>query len=183
MNMPTEQELAEFANALQLSINTKVVSVACDGNMIKISFSQGPSPDDENLLSFIGIFEGEWSTDNTVFIIKNAEKINWPRITLFLLLTRMNSKNIAKLTCLDKTSREIAAKLGFGSARRSIDSTDTCSKLIFEQLEKKKMTIRELADATGLTQMTINNFKAGRDIRVSNLIKIANALGMEIFIK
>lgn len=45
------------------------------------------------------------------------------------------------------------------------------------------MTIRMLAEATGLTQVAISNFKAGGDIRVSNLIRIARALRMRLMVR
>lgn len=42
------------------------------------------------------------------------------------------------------------------------------------------MTIRELAEKTGLSMVAISNFRSGKDIRLSNFIKIAEALGLRL---
>lgn len=60
------------------------------------------------------------------------------------------------------------------------EPVNNISALIFNIVRDKKMTLRQVSDKTGLTQAAISNFKAGSDIRLSNLIKIANALDLKV---
>lgn len=177
---PTEQELEEFANALQLSIKTKISGVDLENGSLNIKFESAILPDDTNFFRFLKIFEGEWKPGQKNYAIRNADKFNWPQITLFLLLTRMNEENILKLAEIDPSMGEISKKLGLKTSGTNIGSVKKCSELVFEKLEDKKMTIRELAERTGLTNVTISNFKAGGDIRLSNLLKIIGAVGLKL---
>ena len=101
MSKPTEQELKEFANALQLSIQSRIASIAVEGGDVMIRFSSPPEVDDVNLYNFFQLF-GSWSENKKNYIISTTDKINWPKITLFLLLTRMDGGNIRKLAELDE---------------------------------------------------------------------------------
>lgn len=172
------EQLDELANALQLSIETKISRISQDGDSLKIEFDAEPRREDRKLFSFLGLVEGDWDGGSRAFIVRNAGSLKLPKIILFLLLTRMDEENIHKIAELDESAREIAEKLGVRSSGSMIDSVEKCSKAIFERMQKRKMTIKELAEATGLTQVTISNFKSGRDVKLSNLLKIARALGM-----
>lgn len=180
MTSLTSHELDEFANALQLSITTKIIGVASKDGGVEISFESRPRPADKNLRNVLKLFKGKWTSDGMIFVIHEAEKITWPQITLFLLLTRMNEKNIAKLVQMDESARKTAEKLGFKCPSAGVESVKKCSEIIFEKMRKKKMTIRELSELTGFTQVSICNFKAGKDIKLSNLIKIIMALGAKL---
>ena len=180
MNMPTEQELKEFANALQLSIKTKIINVLTEKNSVIIKLDTQPQPDDLHFHNLTRLFQGSWRNEQKEYIIHNADKVDWPKITLFLLLTRMNEDNILKLVKIDPTVEEIGRQLGYKCSGANVDSVKACSRRIFKIMEKKKMTIRELSEKTGLSQVSISNFKAGKDVRLSNLLKIISALGIRL---
>lgn len=181
MNMPTEQELDEFIGALQLSIKTKINNYLCIGDTVVVTFEK-KSDDESNLMKILTLFDSKWNANKTELTISGGNKINWSKLTLFLLITRMNEENIRKFISMDESAREIAGKLGlsFGS---QISDIKRCSQIIFGRMQKKKMTIRELAESSGLTQVSISNFKIGKDIRLSNLLKIIKALGLCIKIE
>ncbi len=43
------------------------------------------------------------------------------------------------------------------------------------------MTLRELSQKTGLTQVALSNFKSGKsDMRLSSFLKILSALGLKL---
>lgn len=178
--MPTEHELKEFANALQLSIKTKIVGVTEDDGNVAITFDHLILPDDENFVTFTKWIKSEQGGDPKVYIIRDADKINWPQLTLFLLLTRLNDKNISSLAENNQLAKEIIERLGMEFHSTNINSIEECSKIIFNKLKEKGMTNRELAESTDLTQVTVGNFKAGKDIKLSNLIKIIQALGLDM---
>lgn len=173
-----------FVSALQLSITTKIKLVSPeDNNVLKIYFDSRPLPDDKNLAIFLKLLKGDWRGDGTCFVVHAADEIDWEQLILFLLLTRLDEKNIIKLAQTDKSVRNIAEMLGYKFASRGVESVKECSKIIFDRIKEKKMTIRELAELTGLTQVSIGNFKSGKDIKLSNLIKIMRALNMDLKIQ
>ena len=46
---------------------------------------------------------------------------------------------------------------------------------------RRKMTLRELSQKTGLTQVALSNFKSGKsDMRLSSFLKILSALGLKL---
>lgn len=183
MSVPTEQMLKEFGNSLQLSIKTKIVGARYDKGDVVIKFDSRPKPDDANLHKFLKTFEGKWVSKQKEARIPNANDVNWPKVTLFLLLTRMNAENIRKLSEDNPDFADIAAKTGVRSCDKNINSLKSCSQRIFEKVKEKRMTIRGLSETTGLSQVSIQNFKVGNDIKLSNLLKIIKALGLGLKIK
>lgn len=183
MSKPTKQLLAEFANALQLSIKTKVSGVNLDDSDLIIEFESKALPDDTNFFHFLNIFGEGWVPGQKNYTIRNSNNFNWPKIILFLLLTRMNKENILGLVEIDPSMEEVTKQLGLKIYGTGLDSVKKCSQFVFEKLEDKKMTIRELAEKAGLTQVSISNFKAGGDIKLSNLLKIIKATGLKLRIR
>lgn len=178
---PTEHELKEFANALQLSIMTEIKGVrVIDGNVM-IEFAR--YADDDNIRKFAAIVGSSWKKGDAKFVVGDTGKINWPQLTLFLLLTRLNENNMGKFAELDPSARVFTDKLGLQTSIENFKSVKDCSQFIFNVMKEKNMTIRDLATATGLTQVTISNFKAGKDIKLSNFIKIIQVFGLELKLK
>ncbi|PIR17477.1 MAG: hypothetical protein COV46_04085 [Deltaproteobacteria bacterium CG11_big_fil_rev_8_21_14_0_20_49_13] len=179
MTILDPQQLQTFVSALQLSIRTKIKFISEDKNCLKIHFDSPPSSLDENFRKFSIMLNGDWLDNGTCYAIHSAQTIDWSKITLFLLLTRLDEKNIIRLVQIDKSFRDIATeKLGLSGP--NIENAKDCAKIIFQEMEKQEMTNRALAESTGLTQVTISNFKAGKDIKLSNLIKIINVLGLDM---
>ena len=63
MSKPTEHDIEEFANALQLSIKTKISAVTTEDKNVIIVFDSQPKSDDGNLQNILKLFEGEWKKD------------------------------------------------------------------------------------------------------------------------
>lgn len=53
-------------------------------------------------------------------------------------------------------------------------------RAIFQRIEQQHMTLREVAEKSGLSQVSISNFKAGRDIKLSSLLKILKVVGIKL---
>lgn len=182
MTKQIDQELAEFLNALQLSIKTKLAGIRKEGEGVVITLEKF-SPDDVKLLNFLKLFEKSWNDDRTEVRIGRVRELSWPKITLFLLLTRMDEENILKLAELDPSTAEISRRLGMEPVKQGIESLADITRVLFKKMEEKKMTMRVLAEKTNLTQVSISRFKSGKDFKVSNLLNIAKALGAKLIIK
>lgn len=178
MTRPSQQELDEFINALQLSIKTKIAGVKLmSDNAIQIRFSSSTAKD-AHLITFAKLVGGELTRDGTILHIDRRATIDIAKLTSFLFVTRLTDENIAAI-------RRMGTQYDFlgttsGPAQVAIDSPTMAANYIFSVVEEKRMTLRTLAEKTGLTQTAISKFKAGGDIRLSNLIKIARALGLMI---
>lgn len=176
---PTREMLEAFINALQLSIKTRINSVTEEGGFVTIVFAKRPS-NDPRLDMFLKVFDGRWLDDGSSFMIRSAEKVDWQALKIFLQITRLNKDNILKWTEANETAMEIAAVMGVKQAQVGLRSPLQAAQVIFGRAKEKGMTLRELAEKTGLTQVAISNFKTGGDIKLSNLIKIASALGLKM---
>ncbi len=177
----------EFVNALQLSISSKIdrwswmVGLPTASHVI--FYFNNINPDDENLYFFQKLIPGTWDNAHKIYTIIDVEPIN-SLTTQFLLLTRLNKKNILKLAELDEKYKILAQKIYGTSVELSdtVGSIENASKIIFDEVQRQKLTIRQLAEKTGLSAVAISNFKAGKDIRLSTLIKICQILGLKISI-
>lgn len=180
--MTTLNEMQEFLNALQLSINSEVDNLDLGEPGFTLHFKQ-ITPNDANLELFQKLVPGSWNNTHNVYAIENSDDISSLTIQ-FLLLTRLNKKNILKLAELDDKYKTLAQKIYGTSVELSdtVESIESASKIIFDEVQRQKLTIRQLAEKTGLSAMAISNFKAGKDIRLSTLIKICQTLGLKISI-
>lgn len=188
MNRPSHDEMNEFINALQLSINSQISSWFIRQDQIEIHFLNR-EPNDVNLESFQKLVPGIWKpsgkTGGEIFyIIANTEFVS-SLSTQFLLLTRLNKENVLTLAELDKKYKPFADKI-YGPSDKKIpaliDNTEDVSRIIFDEVQRQKLTLRQLAEKTTLSPVSLSNFKAGKDIRLSNLIKICQTLKLKISI-
>ncbi|MBU4484832.1 helix-turn-helix transcriptional regulator, partial [bacterium] len=177
----TKEMLDTFINALQLSIKTKIIGTTMDkDDAVTINFEK-PSSGDSNLKIFLKIFDdGKWFNKETSFLIPNASKINWQVLETFLQITRMNRNNILKWAETNEAAMDVATRIGFKCAQVGVIGPAQAAKIVFDKVKERGLTIREIAEKTGLTQVSISNFKSGGDIKFSNLIKITNVLGFRI---
>lgn len=176
-------ETNAFINALQLSINTEIANIVrVSTNESTITFSDNLK-DDFRLELFQKLVPGVWNASHLSYTIQNFSSFNIPLITQFLLLTRLKKENIVKLAELDDKYRDFAKKI-LGPTEDSGDkkslSMPQITQMIFDKVAEKKITLRELSHATDLSMVALSNFKAGNDIRLSNLIKICEALELKI---
>lgn len=100
----------------------------------------------------------------------------------FLQLTRLDEKNMRSLAELDPKYQIFIDRLGLDPSNQ-IKTLKQASQTVFTAVEKQALTLRQLADMTGLTQATLNNFKAGKDVRLSNFLNILKALNLKIKIE
>jgi transcriptional regulator with XRE-family HTH domain len=181
--MPQQHVLVAFANALQLSINTRIGGISAKEDTVEMRFHPNKEAGDLRLEKFSKIFGGVWQNQLKEYVINAPEKIDWAGWTLFLLLTRMEEDNILKLADADEFAADIAVRLGLKARDLSLSNLSEVASIVSSAMEKRKMTIRELAEASGLTQVSIGNFKSGKDMRLSSLLKILKALGLSLRIR
>jgi hypothetical protein len=193
MSIPTDQELEGFANALQLCLAAKINAVVGDSKGgVVVNFNDIPEEDIE-LKLFMLLVKGKWKENKKSYEIENASEVDWAKITSLLLVTRLSKDNILNLAerevLAQKLVREAVAQKILSDMNEiesdtvSVVSVQELSRFIFGRLEEKKMTIRELSEKTGLTQTALSNFKSGKDIRFSSLLKIASALKLKLYMK
>lgn len=188
MSKIDSDQKSKLLNAIQLSV---------DKSIIKSNFTVVGDDCDE--ADFTLIFEGDKFSKklrklSKLFLAKDSKdhqylyidsylrNENIDKLINFLMLTRLVEKNIESLAAKDKTYEEYARRVGVidGFSEHSINSTQDCSQIIFEEVKRRHLTIRELSEKTGLTQTMLSQFKAGRDIRLSNLLKITKALNLDL---
>jgi len=183
MTLPSNDEIRELANAVQLSISSEITGVhrVRDG-ALEIGFARNARKD-PRLATLARMVKGEFRESGKILRIENAEAVDWPRITSFLLVTRLARKNV-RVVESDPQYRTIFVE-GRRSSRAATPVGDVASaaNIIFKAVESKGMTLRTLAEKTGLTQVTLSKFKAGNDIRLSSLLKIAKALDLQLTIE
>ena len=179
----------EFLNTLQLSIDTKIKedgasSILTNEEVISISFSKKPKAD-ERWEYFEKLTEGTWKhSENGIWLYqipRGAFDIN--DLSKFLLITRLNKNNLLKIAELHSEYKKYVDKIFDRLPKKNqgmIYSMDRARQSIFEKMSQNNMTLLKLAHQTGLSMVTLSNFKSGKDIRLSNFLKITEALGIGV---
>ena len=179
----------EFLNALQLSIDTKIKEdgasfILTNEEVISISFSKKPKAD-ERWEYFEKLTEGTWKrSENGIWfyqIPRDSFDIN--DLSKFLLITRLNKNNLLKIAELHSEYKKYVDKIFDRLPKKNqgmIYSMDHARQFIFEKMSQNNMTLLKLAHQTGLSMVTLSNFKSGKDIRLSNFLKITEALGIGV---
>lgn len=180
---PSNEDIKLFANALQLSINSSLSSVEMKNDGLVVIKFDNRTDGDHSLELLLKFFSGEWDKSGRSFAVKNAEAIDWRKLTLFLQITRMQEDSIMTLAMIDASAYKIAKELGFDLKTGDTDNVQSIVQAVFERVKKKGFTLRQLADMSGLTQASLSNFKAGKDIKLSNLMRILKALDMKLRLK
>lgn len=174
-------DLNEFQSALQLSVDSEITSILQNPKVYSLSFLKKPQKD-ERWDYFEQLTAGEWKEINKVFLYQFSQgEFRLEELTQFLFLTRLKKENILKLANLDPIYRKYASKI-FGTVVNIgiIENLEQVTQFVFAEMEKRKITIRELAHQSGLSMVSISNFKAGKDIRLSNFLKILSVLGIKM---
>ena len=104
------------------------------------------------------------------------------KLTTFLLLTRMDDQNVQKLAEMDSSYAPFLGKLGLNETIISnINNLKDAAAFVFKLVENRQLTLRELSQKTGLTEVALSNFKLGKsDMRLSSFFKITSALGLKL---
>lgn len=186
MKIPSTRQIDAFINALQLSIESQIVSYQHNtaNNELRVHLDKKVI-DDKKLEIFrkIGVIVG--LNYKTIHICLDPEQME--ALTNFLLLTRLDYVSLkflaeAKDESIPSFIRENIEKIYSpkGQETISMQNLTDASQFIFGVLREKKMTMRELSALTGFTQASLHHFKNSQDIKLSNFIKIARALGLRI---
>ncbi len=176
------QEIDELINALQLSIDTKIQQYKAESGTLLISFANKIGKDNR-LKDFILISGAQVKKDRSITL--SLKEIS-PHLTGFLMLSRLAPKYVQKITELDTRFEKLAEKITQAEKElnpATILSIEQASQIIEQTIKRKKMTLRELSQKTGLTQVSLSHFKSGKDIRLSNFLKIAEALDLKVTIQ
>lgn len=180
-----ENEINEFINALQLSIESTIERwINEDDDLFFSIFFSKVCKNDFGLELFEKLNLGKWNDEHNAYKIQYSDKL--AAITAFLMLSRLNLDNIKKLAETKAEYRDLANQMGLNELKNivtTVHSIEQAKKIIFDKINEKGMTIRQLSQKTGLSQTAISNFKAGNDIRLKNLLEILRALGVEMRIE
>ncbi|MBI4411137.1 MAG: helix-turn-helix transcriptional regulator [Deltaproteobacteria bacterium] len=193
---PSKEEIEQFINALQLSIKSRVARWKIAEPYLLIDFDRAPT--DDKLEVFLSLvcnelgYVGERteyrktkfvnSENNVALLLKEIT----PLLTQFLLSSRLEKKNMEKLAEIDPQCRVFVQRSGLGLAESPVlqetvvQNTSDASRMVFAKCREMSMTLRTLSEKTGLSAMTLNKFKKGGDIRLSNLVKLCGAVGLTL---
>lgn len=172
----------EFINALQLCLSQpiKKYGVILPSSRMIIDFEE--KPEEERWNYFQTLSQGEWISHKK-FSLTLPQEDALARLTKFLLLTRLKKENIIQLSKMDTDMGYYGYQLFPSSSKKQGTEMETLSQanqIIFSHVEQQKMTLQTLAHRTGLSMVSISKFKSGKDIRLSNFVKIAKALGLKV---
>ncbi len=191
--LPSKDELDLFVNALQLCIKSRIIHCGMENveppPLIHIQFEKKPS-DDEAWEFFERLTEGTWEIfkKTALYSFDKVSEIVSPLVINFLFITRLQRANIEKFAEIDPQYKSITKKIMGESIQENlemqkIENLGQAVSVIMNRLSQKHMTIRELAESSRLSMVSISNFKSGKDIRLSNFIRIAAALGLKLKIQ
>ena len=185
LGRPTRDQIRDFVNALQLCVKSQVASL-CESNSARYALSfHSIAAEDENLGKLAKLIPGEWNEKQTIYYIPMIAIIDWQLMIPFLMLSRLKDQNIIILAQLDPRYRAYAKKLGLTTSsteNTGINSVRDAAQTLFNTIKEKKMTLREVALRSGLTQVALSRFKSGKDIRLSSLLKIAKAIDIHLYL-
>lgn len=190
MNTLSAQEAQELVNAIQLCIKSRIADTQSTSAVILALTFDAIRPDDTGLTLVQRLLPGTWELGGKSYAITSIP-FPVPLMTQFLLLSRLNIKNMMKLAELDERYRPLLdmfdEQLGSDALMRgtlqSVTSIPQAAQCLFAAMKQQQMTIRAVADAAGVTQVTVSKFKAGGDVMLSTFLKIAKAVGLQIVLK
>ena len=173
-----------FLNALQLSIPNRIidsVNKLSHKPILLFHFAQDIK-NDGNIKKFFGLLAPniKWLNANTLEW-SDATDENIQTITELLILTRLNDENLKKISELNSKFEPWVSKLNLTSQKDLIKNN--LNDLVFSHMQKKRISQDGLAKSADLSLVSLYKFKKGGDIRLSNFLKILDALDLEIQIK
>ncbi|MBI2342907.1 MAG: helix-turn-helix transcriptional regulator [Deltaproteobacteria bacterium] len=196
MTMPVDKvQIDLFVNAAQLCLQTAIKRVIWDqlnisghasgSHMLQLVFDRDPRGD-EHFAYFQQLTRGRWDAKRSGLMIDNINQLLQTPIVSFLMLSRLSKEHMLHLARLDAKYRPCVEQL-FGKAWTSktviVERPQEAAAVVFAHVAQQRMTIRTLAEKTGLTQVALSKFKGGQDIRLSNVLKILKALGLRLWIE
>lgn len=185
MPEPSKSELDTFVNALQLCLKSRLKTIGMEDEQPVLWFFDNVT-EEKPLQAFEKLVEGEWFINRTktkdCYLIHDKNQLTDSVLINFLYLTRLKEANMLALAEINPIYKPLIEKIGLKTSK-NLNRLEDISEKIFSRIEEQKKTLREMAEATGLTQVSISNFKAGKDIRLSSLLKMTKALQLKIKIE
>jgi len=181
----SKEGLEAFVNALQLSIKTKVLDWAIDRHSGECYVHlEKTKTKDEYLALVCKLSFVKWDKKKNLLKINFEHEEALSSLTSFLLLSRLQIKNIQSLAEGNVVYQQFAQQMGLLShkhAKTEVQNVQQIMDYFFFVMSEKDTTFRELSEKTGLSQMAIHNAKAGGDVRLSSFLKLAKALDVKIY--
>lgn len=184
MKPPYSDRVDALINAMQLCIKSPISGAIWDAskNTVEIGFDSIAVADD-NLKKIKKLLPLE-EEDEHGFKVKSEyfKSDECQMLTTFLLLTRLDDRNARAMGALDSSYASFLNLMGqLGDAGSAITHSKDAAAIVFKIVEKRQLTLRTLSQKTGLTQVTLSNFKSGKsDLRLSSFLGIISALGMRL---
>lgn len=184
MNSTPKEEIDGFLNALQLSINPVLTGGHVHKGLFITEFAKD-SRQDPNCKFFTKLVNGFWSEDgrHLKFMLKDENHLK--TLWTVLMLTRLDMNNMKSLAHSDKNFSWLNPFLTSSKSSGTLILNDIphAARALFEEVNKKNMTTRELSQLTGISQVSLFRFKQGKDIRLSSFLEIVHALKFDICLK
>lgn len=172
-----------FLNALQLSLSSPILAEVQKhprSPILIFHFAQNINTD-KNIQKFLDLLKPnlKWLDKNTLEW-NDASEENLQTLTEILILTRLNDQNLIKLAGMNAKFEPWIKKLNLADPE---NKNLNLHNFIFSQMQKKQISQSQIAKNADLSLVSLYKFKKGGDIRLSNFIKILDALNLEIQIK
>lgn len=184
MKPPYSDRVDALINAMQLCIKSPISGATWDSskNRVEIGFDS-IAADDNNLKKIKKLLPLEEEYECGFKIKPEYFKSDQCQmLTTFLLLTRLDDRNARAMGALDSNYASFLNLMGqVGEMGSVITNSKEAAAIVFKVVEKRQLTLRELSQKTGLTQVTLSNFKSGKsDLRLATFLRIISALGMKL---
>lgn len=185
--MITAEALDALGNALQLSIKSKIQHITQTAGQALVIQLERLAPRDRGWNDFCRLLPGRWDAKALTWTVAAPNAADISRLITFMLLTRLQYPQMQKLAELDSVYGPYFAVLGAHALVRRlsthlpIDTVPAAVTAIFQHIAQQRLTLRVVAEKSGLTQVSISKFKAGGDIKLSSLLKIIQAVGLKLW--
>lgn len=179
-------EVELLINAIQVCIDHKINKFSIKKNSLQLIFDKRVMEKNNKLKIFHEIVQGYWDKTSKIYTFNLNQIGDLPLFTNFLMLSRLSKKNLEKLATSQTKFAKFLKRLRYLKKEQdksySIHNIEQIREILFSKMEQKNITYRELSNLTGLSQAALHNFRSGGDIKLSNFINFANALGMHIIL-
>lgn len=186
--MITAEALNALGNALQLSIKSTVQRITHTADRALVIQLERLAPRDRGWHDVCALLPGLWDATALTWTVATPNVAEISRLTTFMLLTRLQYPQMQKLAELDPVYGPYFGVVGAPAPARRLSTNlpihtiSDAARTIFQHIARQKLTLRAVAEQSGLTQVSISKFKAGGDIKLSSLLKIIQAVGLKLWV-
>lgn len=69
------------------------------------------------------------------------------------------------------------------ATQQAVSTVEQTKNRIFQEIKKQKLTLREVAERSGMTQMALHNYKKGTNIRLNNFLSLLEVLNVKMVLE